>query len=479
MATSGSFRSICWFRSDLRVHDQPALVQAMLQGPAIALFIASPAQWREHDDAACKVDFRLRALHSLRDALSSLNVPLDYLQIDHWNDIPQALLSYCQQHGIEQVHCNREPGVNERRRDRACYQLLQDKGIRMEGHDADTLLRPGTVKTGSNEYYRVFTPFAKRCRELLRTAPRKPIALPAAQEAPLTFQPTPLPHHLPGWDWDVPTEALQTLWPASEEAAQQKLAQFVENGLDRYQEQRDFPASSLGTSSLSPYLATGQLSVTQCLNAALQNNQGELDTGSKGATTWITELLWREFYRHLLHGFPRLSMHQPMKAETRNVPWRDAPDDLHAWQQGRTGIPIVDAGMRQMLATGWMHNRVRMICAMFLSKNLLIDWRKGEAWFMQHLIDGDLASNNGGWQWSASTGADAAPYFRIFNPVSQSEKFDPQGRYIRRWVPELSTLTDKQIHDPDDTARKATGYPCAIVDLRSSRQRAIDAFAAL
>lgn len=406
-----------------------------------------------------------------------LNVPLDFLVIDGWDDLPQALLDYCRKHGITQVHCNREPGVNERKRDRASYQLLLDNGIQMVGHDGDTLLRPGTVKTGNNDYYRVFTPFAKRCRELLRGMQLAPLPAPEAQQAIQGFTTTPIPEELHGWE--TPPDSLRRLWPASEHDAHAVLQRFIEGGLNTYQTQRDFPAKTSGTSSVSPYLACGQLSVRQCLYAALQTNQGELDTGSKGATTWITELLWREFYRHLLHGYPALSMHQPMKPETSKVAWRQAPEDFEAWKTGRTGIPIVDAGMRQLATTGWMHNRVRMICAMFLSKNLLIDWRQGEAWFMQNLIDGDLASNNGGWQWSASTGADAAPYFRIFNPVSQSEKFDPQGRYIRRWVPELANLHDKQIHDPDPVARRQIKYPDPIVDLRSSRQRAIDAFAAL
>jgi deoxyribodipyrimidine photo-lyase len=477
MASPGSITSLCWFRSDLRIDDQPALVHALQHGPTVSLFIASPNQWRQHDEAPAKVDFRLRALRALSAGLEPLNVPLDFLVVEQWADVPQALLAYCRHLGITQVHCNREPGVNERRRDRACYQLLQQHGIEMVGHDGDTLLRPGTVKTGNNDYYRVFTPFAKRCRELLRTAARTPLAAPAPQTPVKGFNATPLPDELPGWP--APSAALRELWPAAEADAHDRLHHFIENGLATYQTQRDFPAKISGTSSLSPYLACGQLSALQCLHAALQANQGEFDTGVKGATTWITEILWREFYRHLLHGYPALSMHQPMKPETARVAWRHAPDDLQAWKDGRTGIPIVDAGMRQLAATGWMHNRVRMICAMFLSKNLLIDWRLGEAWFMQNLIDGDLASNNGGWQWSASTGADAAPYFRIFNPVSQSEKFDPQGRYIRRWVPELADLSDKQIHDPEPVARRQMKYPDPIVDLRSSRQRAIDAFAAL
>ena len=213
------------------------------------------------------------------------------------------------------------------------------------------------------------------------------------------------------------------------------------------------------------------------MQALFTSSQGYFQLEDVGQQTWLDELLWREFYQHTLHDFPKVSRHQPFKENTKAIVWRDAPEDLTAWQQGRTGIPIVDAGMRQLLATGWMHNRVRMITAMFLSKNLLIDWRLGEAWFMQHLIDGDLAANNGGWQWCASTGMDAAPYFRIFNPVNQSQRFDPNGDYIREWVPELAHLDAKTIHEPyAKNPDLGLDYPKPIVDLKQSRIRAIEAF---
>ncbi len=223
------------------------------------------------------------------------------------------------------------------------------------------------------------------------------------------------------------------------------------------------------------------ISPRQCLHGALASNRGEFDSGSTGVQTWINELLWREFYKHILCGYPQVSRHRAFRAQTEALPWRDAPADLEAWEQGRTGFPIIDAAMRQLLHTGWMHNRLRMIVAMFLSKNLLIDWRKGERHFMRHLIDGDLAANNGGWQWSASTGTDAVPYFRIFNPISQSQRFDPQGHFIRHWLPDLRDIDEKNIHEPMKSRDLfATNlYHSPMVDLSSSRQRAIEAFKGL
>lgn len=469
--------SLCWFRCDLRSADQPALTQAMQDGDAIALYVITPGQWRHHGDAPVKINLWLRAVAALQTDLERLRVPLKILTVDQWSDIPDALLAFCLQHKINRVHCNREHGVNERKRDRNCYASLKANGIAMRGHDGATLLVPGTMLTDSGSYYRVFTPFARACRARLGPNPPRVLPTPSPQ-SPAAALPSadPVPGALSGWD--QPARAITDIWPADAQSVRNRLDTFALERMGDYHTNRDFPAIE-GTSSLSPYLASGMLSAGQCLQAALSVNQGEIDTGRRGVTTWINEILWREFYQHLLHGFPALSMHQPMKPETNAVAWRDAPDEFQAWCDGRTGIPIVDAAMRQLLATGWMHNRLRMIAAMFLTKNLLVDWRRGEAFFMHHLVDGDLAANNGGWQWSASTGADAAPYFRIFNPVSQSERFDPDGTFIRRWVPELASLRATDIHDPPPLSRRALGYPDAIVDLRSSRQRAIDAFATI
>lgn len=470
--------NVCWFRTDLRVEDNPALMAAMQDGPTVGLFMVSPAQWKAHDDAPIKLDFWRRALASLEQELAGLNVPLVGLEVPSWADAPATLAHWCQEHDVKSVHCNKEQGINERRRDRAVYKTLTGMGVAMQGHDGADLLPPGSVLTGAGAAYRVFTPFARACRERLRTAPALPQPAPMPQtRLDLTGLPSPLA--LPGWPdpGSLPSGAAD-LWPADAQAAQTQLQHFVAQALHEYADTRDFPARP-GTSRISPYLAAGILSPRQCLHAALAANQGELDSGGKGPRSWINELLWREFYRHLMHAWPQLSMHKPMQPETDGVSWRHDPQGFESWCQGKTGLPIVDAAMRQMLSTGWMHNRLRMICAMFLTKNLLIDWRLGESWFMRHLVDGDLASNNGGWQWSASTGADAAPYFRIFNPVTQSQKFDSEGHFIRRWVPELADVAADEIHDPLPRTRQVAGYPELMVDLKGSRERAIAAFAAI
>ncbi|EAC1534127.1 deoxyribodipyrimidine photo-lyase, partial [Escherichia coli] len=252
------------------------------------------------------------------------------------------------------------------------------------------------------------------------------------------------------------------------------LRQFCQNGAGEYEQQRDFPAVE-GTSRLSASLATGGLSPRQCLHRLLAEQPQALDGGA--GSVWLSELIWREFYRHLMTYYPSLCKHRPFIAWTDRVQWQSNPAHLKAWQEGKTGYPIVDAAMRQLNSTGWMHNRLRMITASFLVKDLLIDWREGERYFMSQLIDGDLAANNGGWQWAASTGTDAAPYFRIFNPTTQGEKFDREGEFIRQWLPELRDVP--AVHEPWKWAEK-TGvtldYPQPIVDHKEARLRTLAAY---
>ncbi|MDC7826221.1 deoxyribodipyrimidine photo-lyase [Pseudomonas sp. BLCC-B13] len=467
-------RQLIWLRSDLRLHDNTALSAAMAAGPTLAVYLISPEQWREHDDAACKVDFWLRNLAALHTQLAALNVPLLVRQAPHWRNAPQVLGALCREQAIDCVWVNEEYGINEQARDRAVQQHLRQQGVNLRSCLDQLFFAPGSVLTQAGNYFQVYSQFRKACYRNLHTAIPPLVPTPQPQ-APLPVASDALPLAVDGFA--TPAPALRELWPAGEDAALRRLADFAEERMAGYQERRDFPAVD-GTSQLSPYLAAGVISPRQCLDAALRINQGEFDSGNPGAVCWVNELLWREFYKHILVGYPRVSRHRAFRLETEAVPWRDAPRDLEAWQQGRTGIPIVDAAMRQLLATGWMHNRLRMVVAMFFTKNLLLDWRLGERFFMQHLIDGDLAANNGGWQWSASTGTDAAPYFRIFNPISQSQKFDPDGRFIRTWVPELAGLNKRDIHDPSAMGGLfgIAEYPRPIVDLARSRERALQAF---
>ena len=464
---------LMWLRSDLRVHDNTALAEACQRGPTVAVYLLSPGQWREHDDSPNKVDFWLRNLKDLSATLKALHIPLLVREADTWATAPKVLAQLCQEHGIQTLHCNEEYGVNERRRDEAVAQELSDLGIGFNSYLDQLLFKPGTVLTKSDSYFKVFSQFRKVCYERFHRSLPALVGKPRAQ-APLHIAADQVPASIKGFE--QPSKALRDLWPAGEAEAQRRLEHFSDQQIEHYKDERDLPARP-GTSQISAYLTCGVVSPRQCLHAALNSNRGEFESGNVGVVTWINELIWREFYKHILVGYPRVSMHRAFRIEYEALPWRHAPEDLKAWQEGRTGIPIVDAAMRQLVTTGWMHNRLRMVTAMFLSKNLLIDWREGERFFMQHLIDGDLAANNGGWQWSSSTGTDSVPYFRIFNPVSQSARFDEQGVFIKHWVPELEQFSSKQVHAPPmDDLFADGGYPGPIVDLKESRARAMAAF---
>jgi deoxyribodipyrimidine photo-lyase len=362
---------------------------------------------------------------------------------------------------------------------RAC----EEAGIETEAHHAGTILPPGSVLTGNGDPYSVFTPFRKRWLSILDRRALEPLGRPRSQQraglddgAERPSAPAAARSELPTGIDGVGRDKVRDRFPAGEEEAAGRLARFLQEPARRYDADRDFPAID-GTSTLSPYLAAGVISPRQCLHAAVQANGGRLADGNPGISAWITELIWRDFYRHVVALFPHVSRGQAFRTETDALAWRRSEADLAAWKEGRTGYPLVDAGMRQLNETGWMHNRLRMITAMFLSKHLLLDWREGERWFMNKLVDGDFAANNGGWQWSASTGTDAAPYFRIFNPHTQAKRFDPDGRFIRRWVPELADAPDRSLFDPDKHPVK--GYPRPVVNHRLARQRALEAFKAL
>jgi deoxyribodipyrimidine photo-lyase len=435
-------RTLVWFRRDLRIADNKALYNAAEQSAdgVIGLFVVTPEQWKEHDDANCKVKFWLDNLAELSTSLNNLNIPLLIEGCPTFEETAELVVKIAKKHKCEAVFFNREYEVNELSRDEEVSANCLDADIAVQKFHDRVLVPPRKIETQEGKFYSVFTPYRRVWNKKVKDFSE---VLPAPQkQKSLDVGPSKIPNEIKSFDF---SNFRDDLWPAGEDEAQNRLLCFKDR-IDDYDDQRDIPSVD-GTSQLSPYLAAGVISPRQCLAAAMEANGNEVDN-KPGPTTWISELAWRDFYTHVLVACPRVSKHQPFKEKTESIPWRDSESDFEAWAAGQTGYPIVDAGMRQLNQTGWMHNRLRMVTAMFLTKNLLIDWRMGERYFMQQLVDGDLAANNGGWQWSASTGTDSVPYFRIFNPFSQSKRFDPDGEFIKEMCPELESVPKTSLHDP-------------------------------
>ena len=475
-------RSLIWFRADLRVADNPALTFACEHATrgAIAVFTVCSRQWQKHDWSPIKVHFILRHLESLHDRLATIGIPLRIINCETFDEVPDLLLDFALGHHCDSLCFNCEYELNERLRDRAVFDRFQESGLQVSVFTDQCIVPPGSIRTQKGEFYTVFTPFKKSWIQRVETmGVPTPLDVPTKVSDPVNVEAHDIPETVDGFEW--PSDDMIDYWPVGESQAKRRLTLFIRNSIDDYQSQRDLPAED-GTSCLSPYLTVGSISIGQCLHAAWQANRNSLEKrrDQPGPGVWISELIWREFYRHVMVGYPRICQHKAFKADTDQLDWRDDGDEFQRWCEGRTGFPIVDAAMRQLNQTGWMHNRLRMIVAMFLTKDLYIDWRMGERYFMQNLIDGDLASNNGGWQWSASTGTDAAPYFRIFNPTSQSEKCDPDGMFIRRFIPELADLPIRCLHNPAKLAEHEffddIDYPKAMVDHKQARERVINAF---
>jgi deoxyribodipyrimidine photo-lyase len=463
--------ALVWFRNDLRVDDNTALHAALNAGGRVAaVFYATTAQWALHDMAPVRGEFLWRTLECLRGELAALSVPLLVRQVPLFEDVATDLAELAAELRIDTVYANREYAIDEQRRDTAVRQALAARAVDWRDYDDATLLPPRSVRTLQGNPYKVYTPFRRAVLKLLGDG------VLACQAAPRPAERWLDAPALPPYPYEHATVDPH-IWPAGEAAAAQRLQDFLAGPIRDYQTQRDFPALA-GTSGLSPYLALGAISARRCAEAVLAVMAGDA-AGAQGAGTWLNELLWREFYIHVLAEFPRVAMHQPLRRETAALPWRHSPEELAHWCEGRTGYPLIDAAQRQLLETGWMHNRLRMLVAIFLCKYLLLDWRLGERHFMRHLIDGDLAANNGGWQWCASTGTDAVPYFRLLSPMRQAERFDADARFCKQFLPELRELPARVILQPGHPQLLATGYPAPMVDLAFARGRALDAFAGI
>ncbi len=466
--------AIVWFRRDLRLTDNPALEAALEQFERIvALYVHAPEEEAPWAPGAAS---RWWLHHSLAALSGSLVARGGRLRLEVGQS-GATLLRVAREVGADAVFWNRlyEPALIER--DTSIKQLLTEAGLHAVSCNGALLFEPWTVKTGGGGPYKVFTPFWRSCQRDLSSlaAPRPaPGRLNCATDSGgIELETLEL---LPRIRWDA---GMARHWQPGECGALERLDEFVESAVLRYDEDRNRPDRP-GSSRLSPHLHFGELSPRQALAAASRPDLA----GSAGADSFIRELGWREFAHHLLYHFPHTT-DAPLDGRFTGLEWQEDAAALAAWQRGCTGFPIVDAGMRELWETGWMHNRVRMIVASLLTKNLFMRWQEGARWFWDTLVDADLAANTLGWQWTAGCGADAAPYYRVFNPVLQAEKFDPERQYLRRWLPELAALPDKWIarpwEAPSEVLEKAgvtlgNQYPLPVVDPRGSRDQALRRF---
>jgi deoxyribodipyrimidine photo-lyase len=438
-----------WFRCDLRLSDNRALHAAATECDfVVPIFIFDPLILQAPDTGAPIVGFMLECLDSLQKNIAAAGGKLIFRQ----GKVEEEMRAVLRETGATALYYNRDYEPQARKRDTAVEKLAGAMGVEVRSYKDGVLQEPEEILKEDGQPYRVFTAYARawRARGKAEVVPKVKFNRPPPRFTEPAGLSLPSAKEL-GFVVEIP------LPPAGERAGRERLKEFAAGGLMHYASGRDFPARD-GTSRLSPHLRMGTVSPRTVLAAASEAAKGH-PAARKHAETFESELIWRDFYRQILWHFPHVAT-SSYKEEYNGLKWENDERMFAAWCEGRTGFPIVDAGMRQLNATGWMHNRVRMIVATFLTKDLLISWRWGERYFMQKLVDADLASNNGGWQWSASTGTDAQPYFRIFNPMSQAEKFDPEGSYIRKYVPEADTLA----------------YPAPIVDHARQRVKALALF---
>ena len=465
-------KSLVWLRNDLRMDDNPALRDACVVSDEVScIYIYSKDQIKLHNEANCKTEFIISNLKNLSSSLKKINVPLTIIDSDGFDDNPSKILDVVKERSISKVYWNNMFGADEKKRDQDVQKILSDNNIEYETFDDQVVYPPGTIKTKEDKPYSVFTPFKRRWVENFN------IDFLDIEFNYTSKNDSGIASNVDVFNFDFKkTHSVDmSLWNVGEESAISILKEYLDNKVLRYSKDRNDPIID-GTSRLSPYLASGIISSKRCILEALKKNKFELDSGESGIVKWLDEIIWREFYKNIMHSFPKVSKGLPFQDYTKNIKWRFDKNEFEAWKAGRTGFPIIDAAMRQLITEGWMHNRLRMVVAMFFTKNMLHDWRLGEAFFMENLLDGDFSSNNGGWQWSSSTGTDAAPYFRIFNPLTQSKNFDEDGLFIKKHIKELQDLDKKEIHNPSEKTRNHLNYPLQILDLKESRLRAIDAF---
>ncbi|QDU59904.1 Deoxyribodipyrimidine photo-lyase [Planctomycetes bacterium Pan216] len=468
--------AIVWLRHDLRLADNPALRAAAESGAVVPVYIWDPEGDGDWSPGGASKWWWHHGLTSLDKSLRDLGSRLVVRQ----GRSGEILESLAKETEAESIHWNRRYEPAAIKRDSAIKESFKSRGIEVQSHNGSLLFEPWEVSTKSDAPYKVFSPFWRSCLE--KESQRSPLARPQQLDGPEHWPEGDSIDSLqlePQLDW---ADEFPRWWDPSEKGAQKELERFIEEAAATYKSGRNRMDVD-GSSRLSPYLHFGAISPHQVWHAIDQLKPSN-GTVKASYETYLSEIGWREFAHHLLYHFPHTTGNA-LRSEFDDFPWEPSKNELEAWQQGRTGVPLVDAAMRQLWRTGWMHNRARMVVASFLTKNLLIAWQEGAAWFWDTLVDADLANNTLGWQWTAGCGADAAPYFRIFNPVSQSEKHDPKGDYIRRWVPELEKLDTPDLFKPWEASNDALEragvnlgetYPEPLVDLSETRKRALAAY---
>ena len=464
--------ALVWFRRDLRLSDHAALAHALAHaGTVIPVFVWSPDDEAPWQPGAASRWWLHHTLAELGDRLQERGSRLTLRQ----GPAEEAILRLADETGADIVCWNERFEPAGRRVDATVAQRLRSAGIAVSIHAGVLLHDPDAVQTGNGNPYQVFTPFWKKLQAALSVDAPLPEAPLSARHAPADWPASAdlgAFSLLPDRPWDA---GLREAWTPGEGHAHRLLGRFLDEAIGAYDTDRNRPDRQ-GTSRLSPHLCFGEISPRQVWHAVTGHMDGL--NAPKAAKVFLSELAWREFSYHLLYHFPHTT-DAPLKGTFAAFPWIEDGDALRRWQKGATGFPIVDAGMRELWATGWMHNRVRMIVASFLTKDLLIPWQEGARWFWDTLVDADLANNTMGWQWSAGCGADAQPFFRIFNPTSQGQRFDPDGAYVARWVPELAGLDATTIHTPQNAPLFGADYPPPMVDHSEARNRALEAFAGI
>ncbi|QIE02014.1 deoxyribodipyrimidine photo-lyase [Buchnera aphidicola (Uroleucon sonchi)] len=461
-------KNLMWFRNDLRVHDNIALYEACKsnEDQVLSLFIATPDQWNNHNMSDQKRSFIYCHLESLKRELFQLNIILHYYESTDFLNSVKYLIYFCQYHKINNLFYNYEYAINERKRDCLAKKKLSQKGFIVKGFHDQLLVSNNIIKNKNNNTYKIFSYFKKKIIKTLYQNKQINLLIPSQRivKKNIFF------HSLPSKNLIINFN--KNIFPIGETKAIDRLKNFCAYQVNQYALKKQLSFID-NTSMLSPYLSSGIISSRHCLSM-LQQMQNKESFGNILHSAWFNQILWREFYYHLLIGYPKISKSQALIQWEKKIDWIDNIKYFNAWKEGNTGFPIVDAGMRQLNELGWMHNRLRMITASFLVKNLLIDWRQGEKYFMSHLIDGDVALNSGGWQWSASIGCDFVPYTRFFNPLRQSKLFDISGDFIKKFIPELKQVPSQYIHEPhkwSKITRSKLDYPDPIVDYNISRKK--------